>query len=45
MIGTTVVKIYSRLQMPMGVMVLIPTVVLISNSKTPSPAKNRNRET
>src|SRR5258707_7290695 len=45
MIGRNVVKIYSRLQMPMGIMVLIPTVVLILNSESASPTKNRNRET
>ena len=42
MIGTTVAKIYNRLQTPMGAKVLIPTVVLILNSESLSPAKNRN---
>src|SRR5216684_9114465 len=45
MMGRNVVKIYSRLQMPMGTIVLIPTVVLILNSESASPTKNRNKET
>src|SRR5216684_4265036 len=45
MMGRKVVKIYSRPQMPMGTIVLIPTVVLILNSKSPRPPKKRNRET
>ncbi len=43
--GRNVVKIYSRPQMPMGTIVLIPTVVLILNSESESPTKNKNRET
>src|SRR5258708_38879165 len=45
MMGRKVDKIYSRLQRPMGTVVLIPTVVLILNSESASPSKNRNRET
>src|SRR5712672_2883640 len=43
MMGTTVIKIKSRPQIPIGATVLIPTVVL-TNSESLSPAKNRNRE-
>src|SRR5216684_1442300 len=45
MMGRNVVRIYSRLQMPMGIIVLIPTAVLILNNESASPTKNRNRET
>src|SRR5216684_6236071 len=45
MMGRKLVKIYSRPQMPMGTIVLIPTVVLILNSELVSPMKNKNRET
>src|SRR5258708_38593508 len=44
MMGRKVVKIYSRPQMPMGTIVVIPTVVLILNNESASPMKNKNRE-
>ena len=42
---TTVAKIYSRVHTPTGMTVLFPTVELILNSESQSPAKNRDRET
>ena len=45
MMGANIVKMYSKLLMPMGTMVANATFVLISSSESPRPVKNRNRDT
>jgi len=42
--GANVVKIYRIPVIPMGIVVLIPTAVLIFSTESQSPTKNRNNE-
>ena len=42
--GTKMVRMYINPMVPMGMVVLSPTVVLMSITKSPSPTKNRKRE-
>jgi len=43
--GASVVKMYNKLAMPIGMMVLRPTVLLVLNTKFASPTKKRKTET
>jgi|SRR5712672_93139 len=45
MIGANIVKMYSNPVIPIGILVLSPTVVLVFRAESQRPPKKRNRDT